>query len=321
MRIDVHNHVIPQPALDLLASDPVYGTRIENGYMRGVHTAGVRLVPPFHDPESKLAELDEHGLEGAVLSGAPNLFYYELEPEPAEMMCAATNRGLAQMAAAKPDRLWWLAMLPMQAPGRVAKVVEESAAAGAVGVHIGTSVCGQPIDSAEYEPLWAAAEKQGMVVMVHPAYNASNPALGAWYLGNAIGNLLETTVMLERLICSGVLDRHPRLTLLAVHGGGAFPYTAGRLRHARSRRPELAGTPEDPWAYIGQIVFDTITHDVGALSYLVSRAGADNVLLGTDLPFDMATPDPIGDLERAASGEDLEKVVGGNASRIFGLAG
>jgi aminocarboxymuconate-semialdehyde decarboxylase len=320
MRIDVHNHVIPQPALDLLVSEGVYGIRLEDGWISGAHTSGFRWIPAYFDPDGKLAELEKHGLEAAIISGAPNLFYYELAPKPGEMICAATNRGLAQMCAAKPGRLWWLAMLPMQVPERITPMLEESRAAGAVGVHIGTSVCGRPLDGTEYEPFWAAAERLRMVVMVHPAYNATNPALRDWYLGNTIGNHLETTVMLERLICSGVLDRHPGLKVLSVHGGGAFPYTAGRLRHARTIRPELSGTPEDPWAYIGQVVFDTITHDVAALTYLVSRVGPANVLLGTDLPFDMATQNPVGELQQAAGGRHLDDLAGGNASRIFNLA-
>jgi aminocarboxymuconate-semialdehyde decarboxylase len=320
LKIDIHNHVIPQASMDLMVRERVYGIHLENGWVSGAHTSGLRWTPAYFDPEGKLAELEKHGLEAAVLSGAPNLFYYELAPEPAEMICAATNRGLAQLCAAKPDRLWWLAMLPMQLPERAPQVLEESHAAGAVGVHIGTSVCGRPIDAPDYEPFWAAAERLDMVVMVHPAYNASHPALGDWYLGNTIGNLLETTVMLERLICSGVLDRHPKVRVLAVHGGGAFPYTAGRLRHARSIRPELNGTPENPWAYVGQVVFDTITHDVAALSYLVARAGHANVMLGTDLPFDMATQDPVGELEKASGDIHLAELVGGNAQRIFKLA-
>jgi aminocarboxymuconate-semialdehyde decarboxylase len=319
MRVDVHNHAIPQPAVELLSADPAYGTRIENGRVSGVHTAGFTLVPAFFDADAKVADLEKHGMEAAVLSGAPNLFYYELDPEQGEAICEATNRGLAAMSAARPDRLWWMAHLPLQAPARSLALLEASAAAGAVGIHIGTSVCGRPLDAPEQEELWAAAERLGLVVMIHPAYNSPNPALGAWYLGNAIGNHLETTIALERLICSGVLDRHPRLRILSVHGGGAFPYTAGRLRHARKVRRELEGTPEDPWSYIGQIVFDTITHDEAALEYLVSRAGAANVLLGTDLPFDMAPLDVMGELNRALDADDLLKVGGENAARIFGL--
>src|SRR5260370_3567591 len=98
---------------------------------------------------------------------------------------------------------------------------------------------------------------------------------------NVIGNMLETTIAIERLICSGVLDRHRDLKVLIVHAGGYFPYQAGRLKHARGVRPELSESPLDPWSYVGQISFDTIAHDRQALAYLVDRVGVENVLMVT----------------------------------------
>ena len=76
-----------------------------------------------------------------------------------------------------------------------------------------------------------------MPVLVHPFDNEPHPALDGWYLQNVIGNQLETMIAAERLICAGVLDRHPKLRLVLVHAGGYLPYQAGRLRHARTVRP------------------------------------------------------------------------------------
>jgi aminocarboxymuconate-semialdehyde decarboxylase len=104
-----------------------------------------------------------------------------------------------------------------------------------------------------------------------------------------------------------------------VHAGGYFPYQAGRLRHARTTRPELADAPTDPWRYLGQLVPDTITHDRDALAYMVGRVGAENVVLGTDLPFDMATPEPWAALV-AAVGEDTARVIAEESpARLFGF--
>jgi hypothetical protein len=80
---------------------------------------------------------------------------------------------------------------------------------------------------------------------------------------------------------------------------GYFPYQAGRLKHARRVRPELADAPADPFAYVERIWFDTITHDAAALRFLVDRVGVDQVVLGTDLPFDMAHRRPCELLEAA----------------------
>lgn len=318
MKIDAHNHVIPERVLDLLRREPEYRTRIEDGrFLRG--RAGFPIAESFRDPDAKLAELEAKGLEAAVVSAAPPLFFYDVSAEAGEALCRATNEGLREFAAARPDRYRWMAHVPLGAPPRAAAVLAEAVEAGAAGAEVGTSIAGRRLDEEDFEPFWAAAEALGVPVMLHPAYNEPNRGLDPYYLQNVIGNLLETTIAAERLICAGVLDRHPGLLLLLVHGGGYYPYQGGRLRHAATVRPELESAPRDPFAYRGQVLVDTITHDVGSLRFLLSRMGAENVVLGTDLPFDMATPEPLAELGAAASAAALRMVAEDNPARLFGM--
>ena len=85
-------------------------------------------------------------------------------------MARAVNRGLAEFCAEAPDRLRWLATVPMQDPERAAAVLEDSQAAGCVGVEIGTAVDGRRLDEWMFEPFWATAERLGLPVTLHPAY-------------------------------------------------------------------------------------------------------------------------------------------------------
>lgn len=317
MKIDVHNHAIPEPAVELLRSDPVYRTKFDGDHLSGGNHVNFTLLPSFRDPDAKLAELQSKRLEGAVVSAAPPLFFYELPVEAGEAIAKATNRGLAEFAGTHPDRYRWMAHVPMANPGRAASVLEEAVGAGAVGVEIGTSIAGRRLDEPEFEPFWAAAERLQTPVMLHPAYNQANPGLDQFYLQNVIGNQLETTIAIERLIASGVLGRHRRLTVLLVHAGGYFPFQAGRLRHATTVRPELKAAPADPWSFCGQVMVDTITHDPDALTYLVSRMGAQNVVMGTDLPFDMAPPQPVDELEQAVDAGTARVIAEENPARLY----
>ncbi len=214
-----------------------------------------------------------------------------------------------------------MAHVPMVNPQRAAEVLTEAVAARAVGVEVGTSIAGRRLDEPEFEPFWDAAEKAAVPVMSHPAYNEANPALNKYYLQNVIGNLLETTIAIERLIFAGVLDRHPGLRLLLVQAGGYYPFQAGRLRRAKTVRQELKDAPADPWAYRGRVFVDTITHDVEALTYLISRMGADNVVIGTDLPFDMAPTEPVEELEAATDTKTARRVCEENPARLYGFGG
>ncbi len=321
MKVDVHNHAFPQSAVDLVVGDEVYGIRVADGavgFLGGRHYASHPLYPSLIDPAAKIAELEAGGLDGAVICAEPSLLQHDVELTAAERMAEAVNRGLADFCRRYPDRLRWMAEVPLQSPERAARVLEQARGEGAVGVQIGTAVAARRPDEPEFEPFWAAAEQLGLPVFVHPAYNRPHDGLEPYYLQNVIGNLLETTIFTERMICSGILDRHPRLRLILSHGGGYYPYQAGRLRHARTVRKELADSPQDPWVYAGRLIIDTITHDRQALQYLVSRVGAANVVMGTDFPYDMATPMPMQALNEAVEPELARVIAEENPARLFG---
>src|SRR5688500_2682608 len=178
------------------------------------------LTPVFTDAAAKLEQLERLGLEAAVVSVSPALFAYEVDEKRGTALCRAVNDGLAALCAHEPERLRWLAHVPLQSPGAAASLLAAAAGAGAVGAQIGTSVAGTPLAGAGLDELWSAASERELPLMLHPAYNNPHPGLEGYHLQNAIGNQLETTIAAERLIVTGVLDRHPGLHLLLVHAGG-----------------------------------------------------------------------------------------------------
>jgi aminocarboxymuconate-semialdehyde decarboxylase len=318
VRWDVHNHAVPREAVELLRGADGYPIQVEGNFMEADRVRA-ELTPVFLDPEAKLAQLEAVGLDAAVVSGSPALFAYEADADRGAALCRAVNAGLAELCAFDPERLRWIAHVPLQDAEAAAALLLEAAGAGAVGAQIGTSVAGRPLADAGLEPFWAAAAERDLPLMLHPAYNNPHPGLEGYHLQNAIGNQLETTVAAERLIVTGVLDRHPGLRLLLVHAGGYVPWQGGRLRHAATVRPELAESPPDPHAYFGRIAVDTITHDPAALCFLVERVGPDNVAMGTDLPFDMATPEPVAALEEAVDADAARRIMDETPRRVFGL--
>src|SRR5258706_7255920 len=112
--------------------------------------------------------------------------------------------------------------------------------------------------------------------------------LSGFTFNNVIGNPLETSIALHYLIFDGVLERHPRLKLLAVHGGGYLPSYAGRIDHAWGARSDSRGSlPQPPTTYLKRVYFDTIVFTPHQLQELVCLYGADHIMMGTDYPFDM----------------------------------
>jgi aminocarboxymuconate-semialdehyde decarboxylase len=318
VKTDVHNHAIPDRALDLLARDPVYRVTVDGRRLKGSIHGDFQLADSFTDPAAKVAELESKGLDAAVVSVAPPLFYYDLDLPPALAMARAVNDGLAEFCGDAPDRLRWLASVPLQDPAAAAAELDRAAGQGCVGVEVATGLAdGRRLDEPGLEPFWAQAERLGLPVTLHPAYVERHRGLQAFYFENVLGFLFETSIAIERLICAGVLDRHPDLQLVLVHGGGYFPYQGGRLRHARTVRGELAGSPADPWAYLDRIWFDIVTHDATALGYLVQRVGAERVVLGTDLPFDMSLPEPLRLLADAVDADTAARIAEANPAALY----
>jgi len=319
MRLDVHNHVIPEDVLRLVRADPSFGIDISDGWWRGPDHVPFELLKTFYDPATRLADLERAGLDGAVVSPVITLFMYRLEPDRAVVFARTVNQGLAEFCAGAPGRLSFMATTPLQDVPAACELLADAIELGAVGVAVATSIAGRRLDEEIFRPFWELCGQRSFPVFVHPAYNDQHPALQSWYLQNVIGNPLETTIAVERLMCSGVLDEHPGIKVVAVHGGGFIPYQLDRLGHASAVRPEFAARV-DTERLLSHFFFDTVVHGAAGLRFLAERVTLDRLVLGTDMPFDMAVAKPL-ELLRNALGESAADVVADtNPRRLFGLS-
>jgi aminocarboxymuconate-semialdehyde decarboxylase len=239
----------------------------------------------------------------------------------AARICRLQNESLAQSAADHPGRVYALGAVPLQDPaGSVAELEYLMQLPGLRGVEVPASVAGCYLGDERFARFWAAAADTGAVVFVHPTTRGLGvPALDGHYLWNAVGNPLETTIAAAQLVLAGVLDRHPALTMLLAHGGGALPALRGRLRRAVEVRPEArADGAGDVDVAIRRLYFDSLTHERAVLADLVSFAGADHVLLGSDRPFDMGSDHPADEIRSLGLDPQAEhQLLGGNAARLL----
>ena len=148
---------------------------------------------------------------------------------------------------------------------------------------------------------------------------ALRAVFGEYYLHNLVGNPMETTLTAAHMVLAGVMERHRHLKVLLAHGGGAILSLRGRLRHGHEAIAAAGGAlSESADASIGRFLFDTVTHDPALLRTLVEAVGPDQVLLGSDYPFDMADRHPVQTVRRAGLAEDDEAaLLFGNAERLL----
>jgi aminocarboxymuconate-semialdehyde decarboxylase len=249
------------------------------------------MLPAMADLDARLHHLDECGIDVQVLSTWIDMFGYDLPEELAADFHRSINEGLAEAVSSRPDRFSFFASVPLPWGDAAAAVLEDAVTRlGAVGSMIGTNVNGSYLDDERLTPFWRASERLDAPVELHPVNVAAADRLRANELSNFLGNPFDTTIAASSLIFGGVLDRHPGLRFVLVHGGGYLPYAVGRLSHGRTARgvvPELLRAPED---YLDRFFFDTVVYSPAVLGALASIVGVDRLVLGTDYPFDMEPP-------------------------------
>ncbi|MCF4121083.1 amidohydrolase [Antribacter sp. KLBMP9083] len=331
--VDVHAHaVLPTLQAMVVAGDPEgfaahQGLEARRNGPESLAASGAMVGARFEQLTSldrRLADMDAAGVDVQVVSPSPSHYYPFLARDLAAHVAREANRAIEALVAGAPDRLHGLGLVPLQHPDLLVELLDHAVVrCGLRGVEISSFAPaadggrGVELSDPALEPFWARAAELDAVVFLHPFGCSLDERLDRFYLSNTVGQPTENAVALSHVIFSGVLDRHPGLTLVAAHGGGYLPTFLGRSDHAWQVRPEAHGCAEPPSAYLRRLYFDSLVHTPQALRALVEAAGADRVLLGSDYPFDMGVDDPV---ERAREAglapDDVAAVLGGNAERL-----
>ena len=326
--MDVHAHVIvPEILADARHRDewrPRVRREDDGRQVVELHGRSIRSARhEFVDVETIAAVEIRAGIDRVLLCPWVPLLYADAGPAACLERCRIQNEALERIVAAHPDRISALGAVPLQDPELAATELAAIRARGVLaGVEVTASVGGKYLGDPRFEPVWQVAADTAAAVLVHPTTKGFGPdAFDEYYLWNTVGNPLETTIAAAQMTMAGVMERHPHLRVVLVHGGGGLLALGGRLRHAHSFQPQARSRlAESPRASIRRFHFDTVTHDPDLLRSLIGSVGAGRVLLGSDYPFDMADPDPVGTVRSLGLPPDHEQaVLGGNAARLLGL--
>lgn len=276
--------------------------------------------------DGRIEALDRQGVDIQALS-INGYWWYAAERGLARDIVSAQNEGLAQWVAAHPDRFVAMSSVALQYPDLAADQLEHGVTRlGLRGVSIGGHMRGEDLSLPKYDPFWAKAAELRALVFMHPG-GAENLVRddafrGRGALGNIMGNPLETTYFLSRLIFDGVFDRHPALRVCAAHGGGYLPSYFGRTEVAcEARNNANCANKQRPGAYLKQhILADTMVFSQEGLRHLVAEMGVGQVVYGTDNPFNWpVTVDLVLDAPFLSSA-DKEAILGGNLMKLLRIA-
>jgi len=330
--IDIHSHVAVPAAAEVVAPHLDIAT-IPLAFFSTADTKQVnakqeidrasRITGRDQGLSERLRDLDEMGVDVQVVMPPPTQCYYTVPVEIAVKATRIVNEGIAEYVARQPDRFVGLGSVPLMEANEAAAELERSMRSLRLkGAQILTNVAGAELSAPQFAPFWKKAEELGALIVIHPNGFTEGRRLTRHYFNNVVGNPFETTLALHYLVFDGVLERHPNLKLLAVHGGGYLGAYSGRIDHAWGARPDCrADLPYPPTHYLRKVFVDSVVFTPQQLDALVKIFGADHVVMGTDYPYDMAESDPLGHLASVETFDPgtIAAIGGNNARSLLGM--
>src|SRR5206468_6457550 len=350
MKIDLHTHILPRDWPDL---DAKYGY---SGFVRLDHYESCRarmmigdrvfreITDNVWDPKRRIVEMDAAGVSMQVLSTVPVMFSYWARPKGALDLSRVLNDHIAEVVRENPNRFAGLGTVPLQDVDLAAQEIERCVSQlGLRGVEIGTHVdpnehchgsdC-RNLDHRSLDVVWKTAEQLNAAIFVHPWDMMGKERMPKYWLPWLVGMPAETCLAICSMIFGGVFERFPKLRVAFAHGGGAFPFTIGRIEHAFHVRPDLVAIDNDtnPRKYLAghddndgtipaRFYVDSLVHDADALKMLLKLLGVQRVAFGSDYPFPLgeAHAGKLIESMRELSAEDKAQLLSGTAREFLGI--
>jgi predicted TIM-barrel fold metal-dependent hydrolase len=295
--------------------------------------------PGGHDPVARLADMDAEGIDVAVLYPTAMLTWIE-EADVFGAACRAYNDWLHDYCAADPDRLYPVALVPLQEPAAAVAEMERAAThrgAKAVMIRPAPYIDGLKLNHPAYDPFWAAAASAGIPVGVHPsphgdmanscrllglADGVTNPMEGL-ALRQGLTNAFDLQMAVAYFTLGGICERHAGLRVAFLEGtGGWIVPMLQRFDHQFEifGSPDQTTRPSELFARQCMVSFDP---DEVALAFTAEHLGAEKILWASDYPHpDAKIPGVVEELFDAVKSlpdESRRQIVGGTARAFYQL--
>jgi predicted TIM-barrel fold metal-dependent hydrolase len=295
------------------------------------------ILPGNYDGRAHLDDMQLDGVDASVVYPA-NAIFVDLDPDRAlahACMRSYNDWLLEDFQGVDPTRLVGLPMLPVD-DGTDAAIdeLDRVIAKGARGAFI-PGMPRRPYHDRYYEPLWDAASARGVPLTFHRTFGGPPPDQDFDELVEQNVSMAGTAVRffsgvrpLTYMIFEGVFDRHRDLKIV---GGelnfGWVPFWGQTM----DQQYEVGSAMHDvhlsrrPSEFLGANIFVTGLDDV--VGFQLIKSGwpglADTCMFSTDYPHSVTlwpnTAKYVTDLTDGLREDDKEKVLAGNAARVYGL--
>jgi predicted TIM-barrel fold metal-dependent hydrolase len=230
--------------------------------------------PGGFDPHKRIPDMDADGIDAVFLYPSLGLFSGAIhDPELAAATCRAYNRWLADYCKPYPDRLFGVAMLPMQSIDLA--IAEMRFARKELGFRGGflrpNPYNNKMIHHPDYEPFWAAAEDLDFSIGFHEGASSGMPTVGVdRFEGRGaqhiISHTMEMMLACMSVIWGGVCERHPKIRIAFLESGavGSRPGSTGWTVTSTIRGSTIPASPRARASSFGAIAGSRSSRSRGA---------------------------------------------------------
>lgn len=285
------------------------------------------------DPHERIKDLDLDGIDAAFLYPSIGLFSGAIQdPDLAWAMCRAYNRWLVDYCAPYPDRLFPVAMLPMQS---IEYAIEEMRfARKELGIRGGflrpNPYNGRMAGHPDYDPFWAEAQELDFCIGFHEGGASGMPTVGidrfeSRGAKHIISHTMEMMLVAMSTIWGGVCDRFPKIRIGFLESGGGWiaPWLDRMDRHFDDKGFNDSGLSMRPSELFQRNCWISFEPVEGSLNVLADYIGPNKILWATDYPhpdgFFPGAPQMIANRPEL-SAETKHGILAGGAMAFYGLS-
>lgn len=291
MKIDIYPHILLPKYKEALYK------QLPSGYPM---KETLEAVPTLTNLDLRFRIMDKYDVMQVLTTTLPPVEAIA-DPKISTELARIANDEMAEVVAKYPYHfVAGVATLPMN---DIEAALEEADRAikdlKFRGVLLWTHINGKPLDSPEFMPLYEKMASYNLPIWIHPRRERTVPDYSTektsrYQIYSILGWPYETSVAMTRLVFSGILEKNPSPKFITHHCGGMIPYFEQRIEHVYNitemqhgvRYKE--GLTRPLMDYFRMFYNDTaVCGSISALMCGYTFFGADHILFGTDMPYDV----------------------------------
>jgi len=328
-RAEVLERDRPEYALDRLLPS-TSGDRFMGGRIRRNTEGETDFLRLASDPEDVPGIMDFVGLDSILLIPQRLLAFSGIKADDERMVEVANGYAdyMLEEVIDPYDDIYTTIVAPYQDPEASVELIERVGdESGIVGVCLVTGGAEPPLGHHRYDPIYEAAESEGLPVVFHTGGSGLDEYHVRGYESelatHTLGFLVSNMSQITSVVVQGIPEKFPDLDIVFQESGLSYvPMLATRLDAEYMKRQSEAPLLEKmPSEYMTDFYYGTqpLEDDVAWLEHVIDYIGPKQIMYASDYPhWDYDEPHVITDLSFLDSAEK-RSVLGDNATEVFSI--